>query len=93
MTGEYLQPYADHKNLTFDFQIIIQTAKRGLRPTFPTKTPEHWVQCISLCWDSDPLKRPECPQLLEVWCFVVFMIIYFYFFSNYFNFLKNYNLI
>ena len=48
MTGTYLQPYGDHPHLTFDFQIIIQTAKKGLRPSFPEGTPEHWIQVIEL---------------------------------------------
>mmetsp|Transcript_15621 Transcript_15621/g.44295 ORF Transcript_15621/g.44295 Transcript_15621/m.44295 type:complete len:1063 (+) Transcript_15621:197-3385(+) len=65
LTREYLQPYADQPHLTFDFQIIIQTAKKGLRPSFPENTPEHWKAVVERCWDADPTKRPECPELLE----------------------------
>ena len=71
MCGKYLQPYADQKHLTFDFQIIIQTAKKGLRPSFPPNAPENWLSVISVCWDADPGKRPECPLLLEVFSYVL----------------------
>lgn len=38
--GHYERPFAEFKNLQFDFQIIIQTAKKGLRPTIPESCPE-----------------------------------------------------
>ena len=56
--GRYERPFAEFKNLHFDFQIIIQTAKKGLRPTIPETCPE-------VCNPSLPLSSsfPASPHL------------------------------
>lgn len=65
INGEYQQPYAEYKNIVFDFQIIIQTAKKGVRPTIPEGTPESYKALIEQCWDENPTKRPETSVLME----------------------------
>jgi len=60
---EYQRPYQEYPNLHFDFQIIIQTAKKGLRPTIPP-CPEPFASLIRQCWDHDPEKRPSCGEIL-----------------------------
>jgi len=62
--GHYERPYAEYKNLHFDFQIIIQTAKKGLRPTIPETTPEGWKNLIKDCFDPASAKRPTCAEIL-----------------------------
>lgn len=62
--GHYERPYAEFKNLHFDFQIIIQTAKKGLRPTIPETCPEGWKQLILDCFEHSPEKRPSCGEIL-----------------------------
>lgn len=61
---EYFRPYQEYPNLHFDFQIIIQTAKKGLRPTIPPTTPAGFVDLIKQAWDHDANKRPDCKQML-----------------------------
>jgi len=61
---EYMRPYEEYKNLHFDFQIIIQTAKKGLRPTFPPNTPPCWEELIKDCWAHEQDKRPGCKEII-----------------------------
>jgi serine/threonine protein kinase len=63
ITGEYERPYAEYKHLVFDFQIIIQTAKKGLRPSLPKGCPESFANLIKRCWDAEPENRPDCPEI------------------------------
>lgn len=62
--GRYERPFAEFKNLHFDFQIIIQTAKKGLRPTIPESCPEGWKTLIRDCFDHTMEKRPSCGEIL-----------------------------
>ncbi len=61
---EYLRPYGEFPNLQFDFQIIIQTAKKGIRPTIPSSCPEEMTQLIKSCWAHEADKRPDCKEIL-----------------------------
>lgn len=62
--GHYERPFAEFKNLQFDFQIIIQTAKKGLRPTIPESCPEGWKNLMKECVDPSSDKRPSCKEIL-----------------------------
>lgn len=62
--GHYERPFAEFKNLQFDFQIIIQTAKKGLRPTIPDCCPEGWKTLMKECVDPTADKRPSCKEIL-----------------------------
>jgi len=65
ITGRYERPFAEFKNLQFDFQIIIQTAKKGLRPTIPATCPEGFTNLIKECFEHSPEKRPSCAEILQ----------------------------
>lgn len=64
LTGEYQMPYSEFPELVFDFQIIIQVAKNGKRPTIPENCPSDYKQLIEDCWSQDKEKRPEIPEVL-----------------------------
>jgi len=61
---EYMRPYQEYPNLHFDFQIIIQTAKKGVRPTIPPNCPESFEKLIKDCWAHESDKRPSCTEIL-----------------------------
>jgi hypothetical protein len=65
ITGIYARPYQEYPNLHFDFQIIIQTAKKGLRPTIPESCPEILVDLIKACWAHESQGRPSCKEVVE----------------------------
>jgi len=62
---EYVRPFSEHKNLQFDFQIIIQTAKKGLRLVIPPSCPQGIVNLITESWAHEGDTRPSCKELLE----------------------------
>ena len=66
LKGAYEQPYAEFKQIVFDFQIIIQSAKKDMRPTIPDNCPPSYTNLIVKCWDKDPEQRPETLQLSEI---------------------------
>eukprot|EP01130_Rhizamoeba_saxonica_P017277 TRINITY_DN8314_c0_g1_i2.p1 TRINITY_DN8314_c0_g1~~TRINITY_DN8314_c0_g1_i2.p1 ORF type:complete len:812 (-),score=205.03 TRINITY_DN8314_c0_g1_i2:34-2469(-) len=61
INGRYEQPYQEY-NLSFDFQIIVQTA-RGLRPNIPPGSPDALVQTYLHCVNPDPTQRPSARQV------------------------------
>eukprot|EP00011_Vannellida_sp_DIVA3-517-6-12_P004910 CAMPEP_0114614994 /NCGR_PEP_ID=MMETSP0168-20121206/5938_1 /TAXON_ID=95228 ORGANISM="Vannella sp., Strain DIVA3 517/6/12" /NCGR_SAMPLE_ID=MMETSP0168 /ASSEMBLY_ACC=CAM_ASM_000044 /LENGTH=825 /DNA_ID=CAMNT_0001826055 /DNA_START=387 /DNA_END=2864 /DNA_ORIENTATION=+ len=66
LNGAYEQPYAEYKQIVFDFQIIIQSAKMDKRPTIPSNCPEQYAALIRRCWDKDPDVRPDTPEVQEL---------------------------
>lgn len=62
--GKYERPYQEHPHLRFDFQIIIQVAKKELRPTLPETTPEPFSELIKLCWSHNEKNRPSCKEII-----------------------------
>jgi len=64
LKGKYEQPFSEYKNLQFDFQIIIQVAKKDLRPTLPDNCPPKLAALIKICWDPKPDSRPTIEQLI-----------------------------
>jgi len=63
--GKYEAPYADHKNLQYDFQIIIQVAKKGIRPTTPPNIPPMMDELLRRCMDAEPEKRPALDEVIR----------------------------
>ncbi|EGG23797.1 ankyrin repeat-containing protein [Cavenderia fasciculata] len=61
----YERPFSEFKNLQHDFQIIIQTAKRGLRPTIPPACPANFAALINNCWDAKFENRPTCTDIVS----------------------------
>lgn len=49
LTGKYFRPFEEHKNLKFDFQVIIQVTKHNLRPTIPMTCPKPLMKLIYAC--------------------------------------------
>lgn len=48
--GKYSRPFEEYQEITFEFQIIIQTSKNKLRPSIPDKCPPFIRQLIERCW-------------------------------------------
>jgi len=65
MTGNYGQPYAEFKNLQFDFQIIIQSAKEDLRPSIPPECPQLFRELIVDCWHKQQVSRPKLEDIIQ----------------------------
>eukprot|EP01128_Nolandella_sp_AFSM9_P012045 TRINITY_DN890_c0_g1_i1.p1 TRINITY_DN890_c0_g1~~TRINITY_DN890_c0_g1_i1.p1 ORF type:complete len:876 (-),score=156.31 TRINITY_DN890_c0_g1_i1:1075-3504(-) len=66
LTGSYSAPYSEFTHISFDFQIIIQAAKKNLRPTIPPNCPPALLEVITGLWIDQPDARPEVYQLEEV---------------------------
>jgi len=65
ITGEHKRPYEDLKHLRFDYQIIIQTAKNGLRPVVHASCPPPLTQLMQRGWHVDPDQRPTAEQMRD----------------------------
>ena len=65
IAGTYLKPYYEHKNLKYDFQIIIQTAKHNLRPSIHSTCPPPFADIMHKCWDPIPDNRISFDQILS----------------------------
>jgi len=65
LTGSYQQPYAEFKNLQYDFQIIIQSAKEHLRPNIPPNCPDSIRKLIIQCWHKNQVDRIPLTEILE----------------------------
>jgi len=64
--SEYRTPYySDNKALKYDAAVVIQVAKKGLRPIINSQTPKPLSNLIQKCWGPDPSKRPDMGQILE----------------------------
>lgn len=61
---EYQRPFSEYPWINYSFQVIIQTAKNGLRPTIPP-CPEKIRSLICTLWDYNPSKRPDACTLLS----------------------------
>uniref|UniRef100_A0A6B2L4E6 Protein kinase domain-containing protein n=1 Tax=Arcella intermedia TaxID=1963864 RepID=A0A6B2L4E6_9EUKA len=66
VTGKYSQPYSEFSFINFDFQIIIQVAKKGTRPTIPNRVPKHISKLINILWSEKADDRPDTTKLLEL---------------------------
>jgi serine/threonine protein kinase len=65
LTGTYQQPYAEFRNLIYDFQIIIQSAKENLRPTIPQNCPDSLRKLIIACWHKNQVDRINLNEILS----------------------------
>eukprot|EP00339_Tiarina_fusa_P008981 CAMPEP_0117081440 /NCGR_PEP_ID=MMETSP0472-20121206/57397_1 /TAXON_ID=693140 ORGANISM="Tiarina fusus, Strain LIS" /NCGR_SAMPLE_ID=MMETSP0472 /ASSEMBLY_ACC=CAM_ASM_000603 /LENGTH=795 /DNA_ID=CAMNT_0004809365 /DNA_START=77 /DNA_END=2460 /DNA_ORIENTATION=- len=63
ITGTYEQPFSEFKQIVFDFQIIIQSAKKDVRPTIPPNCPQAYTDLLNLCWHKDPDSRPTTEEV------------------------------
>lgn len=46
INGRYERPYAEYPYIHFDFQIVIQAAKKGTRPSIPRSCPREYSALI-----------------------------------------------
>eukprot|EP01119_Soliformovum_irregulare_P023991 TRINITY_DN8503_c0_g1_i2.p1 TRINITY_DN8503_c0_g1~~TRINITY_DN8503_c0_g1_i2.p1 ORF type:complete len:696 (-),score=115.98 TRINITY_DN8503_c0_g1_i2:42-2129(-) len=66
MTGKYRRPYADHPEIVHDFQILIQAAQQGTRPSIPEDCPKSVAFILKQCVLGDPEARPTCRELIQL---------------------------
>lgn len=62
ITGTYGQPFSEFKQIVFDFQIIVQSAKKDVRPTIPPNCPAPYASLINRCWHKEPDQRPTTEE-------------------------------
>lgn len=61
---EYRRPYGEYTWMNYGFQVIIQSAKKGVRPSIPP-CPAPIQQLIVCLWSFNPTVRPDCVKLLK----------------------------
>ncbi len=61
----YESPFKEFKYIEHEFQVIIQVAQKGLRPTISLKCPPSLVDLIRSCWKDNKNERPDCSTVLE----------------------------
>lgn len=66
LTGKHTRPYAEYTYIRHDFQIVIQAASKGIRPTMPHNTPQILKDLYLRCVEHDPNNRPSCMELLDI---------------------------
>lgn len=66
ITGKYEQPFGEFKQIVFDFQIIVQSAKKDVRPTIPENCPAVYSNLINRCWHKLPEDRPTTEEIAEI---------------------------
>ncbi|EFA84490.1 ankyrin repeat-containing protein [Heterostelium album PN500] len=65
INGAHQFPYQEYPNLKFDYQILIASAKKDMRPTFPPSTPQCLVDIISKTLLKDSTLRPTTQELYD----------------------------
>jgi serine/threonine protein kinase len=63
--GSYESPFSEFKSLIYDFQIIVQASRKGLRPTVHKDVPAALSNMIRRCWDHEPSNRPDATSILR----------------------------
>eukprot|EP01108_Squamamoeba_japonica_P004949 TRINITY_DN3871_c0_g1_i1.p1 TRINITY_DN3871_c0_g1~~TRINITY_DN3871_c0_g1_i1.p1 ORF type:complete len:829 (+),score=305.83 TRINITY_DN3871_c0_g1_i1:127-2613(+) len=63
--GEYNRPFYEYPNLTMDFQIIIQVARRNKRPTITETWPAALKELVESCWRKERDERPSAAKVME----------------------------
>ncbi|KAH3758060.1 serine/threonineprotein kinase [Pelomyxa schiedti] len=60
--GEYVRPYSEYTMIQVEFQILVQVAQKGIRPTIPSSCPHAMSSIIQHCWSASPYMRPSCSE-------------------------------
>lgn len=66
ITGSYHRPYGEYTFICYDFQIIIQVAKNGTRPTIPKSCPTLLQELVERLWNIDADSRPDSSLLFDI---------------------------
>ena len=69
ITGKYEKPYSEF-GYSFEFQTVLQTSKRNIRPSLPPSTPAPIAELIKRCWNKDPSMRPDLPSIKKNICII-----------------------
>jgi len=67
-TGQWKALFSEFPSLRFDFQILMNVAKKHTRPTIASSCPTFLADLIQKCWQHKPEERPkagECYKILD----------------------------
>jgi len=59
----YSLPFSEYKQIKYDYQVVVLSSRKGLRPTIPYNTPISLKNLITTCWANDPGERPDAKYL------------------------------
>ncbi|KAF2069373.1 hypothetical protein CYY_009307 [Polysphondylium violaceum] len=65
INGVHQFPYQEYPHLKFDYQILISSAKKDVRPTIPPNTPKSLADLISLTLLKDGASRPTTSEFYD----------------------------
>eukprot|EP01117_Protostelium_nocturnum_P006194 TRINITY_DN2234_c0_g1_i2.p1 TRINITY_DN2234_c0_g1~~TRINITY_DN2234_c0_g1_i2.p1 ORF type:complete len:1771 (+),score=730.99 TRINITY_DN2234_c0_g1_i2:165-5477(+) len=66
VSGEYKTPYySDNKTLQYDAAVLIQVAKKNLRPLIRPETPTDFATLLQWCWNKSPDLRPTTLTIVK----------------------------
>lgn len=65
IVGHYVQPFSEFTNIRFEFQLINQLSKEGIRPSLPPETPAPLSQLIGACWHQEAQQRPSIQAVVD----------------------------
>ncbi len=67
LKARYEQPFTEEfPHLSLDFQIPIQVAEKGLRPSIPSSCPSALSSIVQQCWQGVPESRPTAAAILDI---------------------------
>lgn len=64
LKGEYVRPYSEYAYIAIEFQILLQVAKKGIRPTLPVTCPAELNNLLSVLWSQDLNSRPNADDAM-----------------------------
>lgn len=69
ISGRYERPYAEYPYIHFDFQIVIQAAKKGTRPSIPRGCPRKYPPLSQryLCSTDRHVTEPVADLIAQLW--------------------------
>jgi len=64
VTGTYQKPYSEYKHIRMEVQILVQAAKKDLRPTVVAGTPDSLGNLIRASYQPERERRPLAPATI-----------------------------
>lgn len=65
VTGNYQRPFGEYPAVSFGFQVVIMSSRKGVRPTIPS-CPDVMQKLLISLWTSSAKRRPTCKDLLKI---------------------------